>query len=113
MEILSWVAHNWFELTSFLLGGGVIFAGLSSRAETKSRRVTNQLLITQNHRELWSLYLRTPEVARVLNPSADVSHEPVTQQEEVFVVMLIQHMNSSYQAVQTDQIGRASCRERV
>jgi len=102
MEFLSWAMRNWFELTSIFLGGGVIFAAVSVRSETKSRRISNQLLLTQNHRELWSLYLRTPEIARVLQSAADVSRHPVTQNEEVFVVMVIQHMNSAYQAVRSE-----------
>jgi len=102
MEVFAWATRNWFELLSVFLGGGVIFATLTLRAETKGRRIGNQLLLTQNHRELWTLYLERPEIARVLDSSANIEQKPVTQKEEVFVVMMIQHMNSAYQAARSD-----------
>ena len=38
------------------------------------------------------------DLARVLDPSADIQIRPVTQKEEIFVNTLIQHINSFFQA---------------
>jgi hypothetical protein len=102
MVFLSWASQNWVELTNVFLGGGVIFATVSLRSETKTRRINNQILLTNNHRELWTHFIENPSIARVLQASADVSRQPVTQNEEVFVVMIIQHMNSAFQAVKSE-----------
>lgn len=94
----SWLPHNLEELVGYIgVIGGLIFNGISIRSETKARRITNMLMTTQNHREIWSDYTRNPNVWRVLDPSARISTEKVTKAEEAFVSTVIQHINSVYQ----------------
>lgn len=100
MEAWGWVAQNWFTLLSAVgIGGGLWFSGISSRAETKTRQLTNLIAMTQNHRELWRDFHRDPSLARVMDTSADVSTCPVTCGEEEFVNIVIQHLSSVYHAI--------------
>lgn len=44
-----------------------------------------------------------PELKRVLNPNANLAKQPVNDDEEMFVNMVIQHINSVYYAL-SDQL---------
>ena len=72
------------------------------RSEAKTRRVANLLSITANHREVWREFFGKPEVARVIEPSADLSKQPVTPAEEFFVNMIISHTSSVYEALKDE-----------
>lgn len=96
----SWISQNWFDLFSAVgIIGGLWFTAVSLRSETKTRRIANLLTITTNHRELWKEFLNNPELSRVLDHSANVAKHPVTQSEEFFVSMIINHVNSVYYAM--------------
>ena len=101
----EWISQNWFNLLSV---AGIIcslwFAAVSLRSETKTRRVANLLAITANHREVWKEFFGKPELARVIEPSADVRTQPVTPAEEFFVNMVISHTSSVYEALKDELV---------
>ena len=96
---IRWIADNWFNLASLILGSGLWFTGLSLHAQTKAQRIANLFAAIQNHRELWTDFYHRPELARVLDPSADVINHPPTLQEEGFVKLVVQQTNSVFQAL--------------
>ena len=64
MGIWDWLADNSFNLLSAVgIIGGLWFTALSFRSETKTRRIANLISITDGHREIWKLYLNSPELA--------------------------------------------------
>jgi hypothetical protein len=99
-----WIANNWTVLLSAIgVVGGLLFNGFSLRSETKTRRITNLLTLTQNHREIWTELFRNPRLSRVLSPTADMTKLPITCDEETFVGFVILHLSSSYYALR-DQL---------
>src|SRR5476651_2160463 len=98
MEIGGWVSQNWFTLLSSVgIIGGLWFTAISLRSETKTRRIANLLTITANHRETWKEFFDFPEqLARVIDPTADVMKQPVTPAERLFVNQILSHINSVY-----------------
>ena len=99
----QWLAENWFNLFStVVIVGSLLFTAVSLHSETKTRRVANLLTITANYREVWKEFLRCPELGRVLEPSVDVSTQPVTPAEEFFVNMIISHTSSVYEALKDE-----------
>lgn len=104
MGIWGWLAENSFNLLS---AGGVIgslwFTSVSLRSETKTRRISNLIAITGNHRDVWKVFLTNKELARVRDPSANTANQPITDDERIFVNMVIQHINSVYFAM-NDQL---------
>lgn len=105
MGAVDWILQNWFELFSAVgIIGGLWFTAVSLRSETKTRRIANLLAITANHREVWKEFFRSPELARVIEPSADVSKQPVTPAEEFFMNMVISHTSSMYEALKDDLV---------
>jgi len=101
----EWISQNWFNLLSVAgIIGSLWFAAVSLRSETKTRRVANLLAITANHREVWKEFFGKPELARVIEPSADVRTQPVTPAEEFFVNMVISHTSSVYEALKDELV---------
>jgi NAD(P)-dependent dehydrogenase (short-subunit alcohol dehydrogenase family) len=61
----------------------LLFTGFKMRSEAKTRRVSNVLTATSNHREIWSCVFANPELARVLDPTAPIHEKPISDSEEV------------------------------
>lgn len=100
-----WLVENWFTLLSSAgIIGSLCLTAVSLRSETKTRRIANVLAITANHREIWEEFLRTPALSRVLDPKADVVSQPVTPAEEMFVNLVISHVNSVYYATNNELV---------
>ena len=99
----QWLSENWFNLLSAVgIIGSLWFTAVSLRSDAKTRRVANLLTITANYREIWKQYFSNPELARVLDPSADVAAQPVTPAEELFVVQIIIHVSNVFYAMKDD-----------
>ena len=97
---LQWIAENWIiVLNAIGVVGGLLFTGFSVRSEARTRRISNLLTITANHREIWAELYDRPRLSRVLDPSANVAKTPVRQNEEMFVIFVILHVYSVYQAM--------------
>ena len=93
----QWFTENWFNLFSSLgIIGGLWFTAVSLHSETKTRRIANLLTITANYREIWKELFHCPELARVVDPKADLAKQPVTPQEELFVGQVISHTTASF-----------------
>jgi hypothetical protein len=99
----EWISQNWFNLFSSAgIIGGLWFTAISLHSETKTRRIANLLTITANYREVWKEFFRSPELARVIDPSVNVAKKPVTAAEDFFVSMVISHTSSVYEALKDE-----------
>jgi len=101
----QWFTENWFNLFSSLgIIGGLLFTAVSFHSETKTRRIANLLTITANYREIWEELFHSPELARVIDPKADLAKQPVTPQEYLFVGQVISHINSVFYATNDELV---------
>jgi hypothetical protein len=101
----EWVAHNWFVLLqSAGIVGGLLFTAFSLRAETKAKRLACLIALTEQHRDIWKQLYARPALARVLDATADLGRAPLTTEEERFVILLILHLLSAYQAMMQDLV---------
>jgi len=104
MDFWGWAADNSFNLISAVgVIIGLLFTATSLRSYTKTKQIANLLTITANHREIWKDFLENPKLTRVRDPHADFSKAPITNEERVFVALVIQHLNSVYYAI-SDQL---------
>jgi hypothetical protein len=104
MDFWGWLADNSFNLISAIgVISGLCFTAASLRSDTKTKQIANLLTITANHREIWKDFIENPKLVRVRDPDANVSKEPITNDERVFVALVIQHLNSVYYAI-SDQL---------
>jgi len=104
-DMTQWFTENWFDLFSSLgIIGGFWFTAVSLRSETKTRRVANLLTITANYREIWKEFFHSPKLARITDPTADVTKQAVTLEEELFVGLVISHINSVFYATNDELV---------
>ncbi len=97
MEFSRWIVENWFVLLQSVgIIGGLLFTTFSLRSETITRRVSNLLAMTESHRELWTEFYWNPKLTRVLDAPADTVQ--ITREEEIFVNLVILHLNSVFYA---------------
>ena len=105
MEGLHWIAENWLTaLNAVGVVGGLGFTAASFRSEARTRRIANLLTITKNHRDIWSDFYRRPELSRVLDASANLTKQPVTREEEIFVNLIILHTSSAFYALKDELV---------
>ena len=105
MEVSRWAVENWFDILNAIgIISGLFFTAHSLRSETKTRKVANLLAMTANHREIWKETFTRPDLAEVVNPSADVVKQPVTYDQEIFVKMVILQLSSVYEALKNELV---------
>ena len=82
--------------------GSLIFTAVSIRSNTKTTKISNQFLITQFHRDIWSLTFDKPELKRILKD--DPNTKKISKEEKLFVRFLIFHLKLSYDAIRAKAI---------
>jgi len=101
MEVIHWL-HYLDSYEGYIATFGVIvsllFTAHTVRAETKTRRISNLLQITSNHREIWLEYLTNPKLSRIKDVAPDVLKQPITDAERIFITAIILHVNSVFYA---------------
>ena len=99
MEFLNWVRDNWFvALQSLGIIAGLFFTGFALLIDARVRKVANLFEVTKQHREIWTLLYSREDLKRVMNPKANIGDSPVTEDEKLFVNLLILHLASSHRA---------------
>ncbi len=100
MGFLDWLGPNWFILLQSVgIVGSLFFTADALREDAKARRVSNLITITGHHRDIWTQLYRRPDLARVLDSQANVDHEPIRDEEELFISLLILHLSSVFHAM--------------
>ena len=99
MIIFGWIGSHWFDLfqTASILFG-MFVAVHSIREDTKERRIENLFTLTNAHREIWWKLYERAELTRVLDAKVNLTFEPVTTDEELFVHCLILHLRAAFKA---------------
>lgn len=103
MEIYHWIGDHGFSLLEAI---GIIcsltFTGAAFCRDHRSRRIENLLNLTQNHREIWKELLRDQRLRRILDATVDPGPEPITREEEIFVTLVVQHLNFVFYAIRDE-----------
>ena len=100
---LLWAAEHLFDILSTVVAlGGLFFAAITIREDTKTRKISNLLAMTANHREVWENFFERPDLARVLQPSVEIKRKPITADEEVFVTLVILHLSTVFEALKDE-----------
>ncbi|HTI69879.1 MAG TPA: hypothetical protein VMF06_07930 [Candidatus Limnocylindria bacterium] len=101
MEVIHLALNHPLDLLGAIaIIASLLFAGVELKHSAKAHRVANLLSITQQHREIWSELYEQPELARVIDPKADLSDKPLTPQERLFVTFLVHHLSACFEATQ-------------
>ena len=99
------IPQNWIDtVTAIGVVGGLFFTALALFSEARTRRISNLLTITKNHRELWSEFSRRTELSRILDASLNLAKHPVTREEEIFVIEVFSHISTAYYAMKENRL---------
>lgn len=102
---LGWLAEHAHTILSAVgIIAGLGFTAASFRADTRSRRLSNLVKLTEQHRDIWEELHRKPALGRVKESRADLFTKPVTVEEEQFVTLLILHLHCWYRAVMDQEV---------
>lgn len=97
--VTAFIARNWIDiLQSVGIIAGLLTSAYTIRKEGEVRRIQNLFTLTKSHREIWSQVVEKPELARVLSEKPDLDRDPITHAEHLFVLFLILHLASSFEA---------------
>jgi hypothetical protein len=100
LHVLSWIGSHTFDLISALgIIAGLAFTTASFREDVRSRRLSNLVTLTQQHRDIWEESQSNPNLARVRDLNADLYTKPVTPDEAQFVMLLMFHLYCWYRAI--------------
>lgn len=100
MGFLHWIADHGFELLQAVgIIGSLGFTAAAFRQDDRSRRISNLLTLTAEHRDIWTQVYRRPSLTRVLTPQVDLIRNPITNEEALFVTFLILHLAATYHAI--------------
>lgn len=100
METINW--FNFIQSTGIIIT--LLFTAYTVHKNTKTRKVTNLFIITQAHREIWSRMFNNPNLNRINDTSITLDNISVTEDERLFISMLLLHLNCTFQALKTKTI---------
>ena len=96
-SFIYWLTDHWHSLVeSAGIIGGLIFTGVTVRRDLEARRVTEYLTLATQHRRLWGQLHRRKSLSRLLEPSRDLSVEPISREELNFVSLAFVHFHTSW-----------------
>lgn len=95
MGLFAWLGHFWFEIIQSATSGTELF---TRRRERIYQSITNRIIFTQRHSELWRRHASNPDLHRVKRENVDLSITPVTLKENQFVTEVINHFSDCFEA---------------
>jgi hypothetical protein len=95
MGILPWLQQSWFELIESAANGAELF---NHRRERLYQTVTNHIVFTQRHGELWRRYAADSQLHRIKNETVDLAVTPIALKEHQFVSEVINHLSDCFNA---------------
>jgi hypothetical protein len=100
----SWLATNWFTAVQTLgIISSILFTAHQLRRSHKLTQLSHMLEITKAHREIWGKMLDKPELARILDPKANLT-EPINPQERKLVTFVILHLQCAFELSKHNEI---------
>ena len=104
-SVIRWLSQHWLEASQTGgIVGGFVFTALSLRDTRKAQKISNLFTLTHYHRELYRQFFDRPELRRIFRPDADLSQHPVTEDERLFLTLLILHVNLALEAMHMEAI---------
>lgn len=100
MEVSGWIPQNWLDLLQSVgIIAGLLFNAYSTWKEGRAREIGHMLAIADQHRQIWKEFYEKPKLSRILEKVTDLSKEPVSREEELFVTLLILHLDKVHRAM--------------
>ncbi len=96
----TWVSQHWFDLLQSIgIISGFIFTAHSIRKDAEARKIANMIAMADHHHAVWKEFYKRPDLSRVLDKQVLLDVKPITDEEMLFVRMLILHLDAVHRAV--------------
>lgn len=79
--------------------GGLLLTAYTIHREGQARRIANLIAITERHGQIWEQLFHNSGLSRVRKSDVDLEKQPISDEEMVFVKMLIVHLDTVRQAM--------------
>ena len=101
MDFLALLKPHWFDLVQTAgIVSGFVYTSISFSVDSRARRAAFTFDVNEAHREIWSALVADPNLARILDPDADIDRQPVTKEEEHFVLLVLLHLAAVHRAIE-------------
>jgi|SRR2546429_3617918 len=95
MEVSAWIAEHWFDLLQTVgIIGGLLLTAYTLRKDEKARKISNLIAINAQYQRIWNEFYACPMLRRVLRTDVDLGKEPISDDELLFVKMLLFHVDT-------------------
>lgn len=100
MEVSRWIGEHWFDLVQSVgIVASLLFSAYTTHKDERARRIGNVIAVNEEYQHIWRELYSQPKLARVLKQNVDLSKEPVSEEEWLFVKMLILHLDTVRRAM--------------
>lgn len=100
MAVSPWVAEHWLDLLQTVgIIGGLLFTARTTLKDERARRISNLIAVTAQYGQIWGEFYERPGLSRVLKKDVDLSKEPISEEEALFVNLLVVHLGTVYRAM--------------
>ena len=91
---------NWIELGSALAGlASMALALIGHFSSKQSDQADFSFSVDESYERVWSKHNGNPALARITEDSVDLKAQPITLEEERFVLLLLNHLTSTVKAI--------------
>jgi len=95
----TWLGQHWFDLLqSTGIVGGLLVAAYAAWKDEQARKVGNLIALNEQYRQIWKELYDRPQLARVLQKDADIGAQPISNEERLFVNLIIMHVHAVWRA---------------
>lgn len=99
------MAAHWFDIVQSIgIISSLLLGGWMARRSFQANRVSNYLLLTQYHREIWSLTLNTEKYDSITSAKKELWHQPITNDESIFLTFVFLHVSCAYELSRTSSL---------
>src|SRR3954465_1382794 len=102
---MYFLRDHWFQILQTV---GIIFSLLFTatqiRFQRKSQKVTNSLLVTQHHRDIWKTFISDERLSRLFQAGPNLNAQPITEHERMFINLLFLHISGVLKATKAKAI---------
>jgi hypothetical protein len=100
MGASQWIGEHWFDLIQSVgIIASLLFSAYTTRKDERARRIGNLIAVNDEYRHIWREFYGQPRLSRVLKHDVDLNKEPISDEEWLFVKMLILHLDNVRRAI--------------
>lgn len=101
MVLIDLLKANWFDLLQSVgIIIGFVYTARAFSLDQRFRQAALVLDIASAHRRIWGKLSETTGLKRLLDREPDLISQPVTADEEHFVMLVLLHLASVHQAIE-------------